>query len=68
MAAEIRYEAQEYWNACQLTRRKKNMGLFKMEQVQTTSEAVRRRVHSFLAMHRHSPLSKSQDRGGDDIA
>lgn len=68
MAAEIRYEAQKYWIACQTGRRNLGMGLNQMQRVSTTSDAVRRRVHSFLSKHRHAPLSKSDNGGGDDVA
>lgn len=68
MKAEIRYEAKEYWIACRTARRHMGMGLNQMARVETTSDAVRRRVNSFMAQHHRSLPGNSPNGGGGSVA
>lgn len=74
MSAEIIYEGQGYWtivrrfNLHRSNKTIKPLAIFEMRRLNTKSEAVKRRVQSFLSMHHNDPPSSSPNGGGPRVA
>jgi hypothetical protein len=74
VAAEIIYDGQEYWKiVTRVNRHRENsnirpIAIFEMRRLGVRSEAVRRRVQSFIAKHQSAPPSNSPKGGGGAAA
>ena len=74
MTAHITYVGQEYWKIVNRVNRHRGnkriipLAVFELRRLGTKSEAVRRRVQSFLTTHQSAPPSNSPNDGGGAVA